>query len=620
MLIYVAMVSAAGAVLLANALTDVPHLTLTPWLAILSALTVVSSRFRIKVPGHSASVSVPEFFIFGSILLYGPVPAMFVGATDGFLISRRQRQPRVYRTLFNIAEPAISIAGAAGAFYAVQGLMAGLASRGSWTLLPPTVAMAGAYFGLNSLLLATAMSLEKAVPLGQLWRQHALYLAMNCYAAASIAVLVFATEGGVNVIGLVVPLLALSYAAYKAVVNRIEDADHHVREVEGLYRATVETLAIAVDAKDQVTHGHIRRVQRHTVAVARALGVSESLELRALEAASLLHDVGKLAVPDYVLNKPGALTHTEFERMKQHAAKGAEILQAVDFPYAVVPIVRHHHEQWNGQGYPDGLAGEQIPFGARVLAVVDCFDAVTSDRPYRRKMSDVQGIDILRGRRGTMYDPRIVDAFIGLIPVLREEDRRIDPAPPAMTPEDAAAAEGEGEAGGSAIWPLGVVIGDVAMPSASAFTEQVRRLVPVPGAEACFFTPDKDGGDLVVARATRAMPAPVMSLRVPVGEGLAGWVAVNRHTIVNSHADLDLGDVARELSLGFCTATPVFVLGDLRGVVAVYLPAPKRFSESEARAVGALAQMMGMTMAQQQFAIGTGVIADTSAGAGVKAS
>jgi putative nucleotidyltransferase with HDIG domain len=613
-LVYVAIVSAAGAALLANALTDVPHITLTPWLVILSALNVISSRFRIKVPGHSASVSGPEFFIFGSVLLYGPVPAMLVGASDGFFISRRQRNPRIYRTLFNIAEPAISIAGAAGAFYAVQGLIAGWGVQGSWTLLPPTMAMAGAYFGLNSLLLATAMALETGAALGQLWRQHAVYLAMNCYAAASIAVLVFATEGGLNVIGLVVPLIALSYGAYQAVVSRIEDADDHVREVEGLYRATVETLAIAVDAKDQVTHGHIRRVQRHTIAVARALGVSDQLELRALEAASLLHDVGKLAVPDYVLNKPGALTHAEFERMKQHASKGAEILQAVDFPYAVVPIVRHHHEQWNGQGYPDGLGGEDIPFGARVLAVVDCFDAVTSDRPYRRKMSDVQGIDILRGRRGTMYDPRIVDAFIGLIPALREEDRRNDPpAPPGGV------AEGE-EAAAESIWP-GVVISEVAMPSASAFTDQVRRLVP--GAEACFFTPDKDGGELVVARATRAMPPPVLSLRVPVGEGLAGWVAVNRHTIVNSHADLDLGgEVARELGLGACTASPVFVLGELRGVVAVYLPSPRKFSESEARAVGALAQMMGMTMAQQQFAIGTGVIADGNVGgvSGVKAS
>jgi putative nucleotidyltransferase with HDIG domain len=607
-----------GAALLARAVTELPQLRLTPWLVLLSALTIISSRFRIKVPGHPASVSVNEIFVFGSILLYGPVPAMLTGTLDGLVISSRQKNPRFYRTLFNAAEPAITIAGAAYAFLGVHALVTGWsgAGAGSLALLLPSVAMAAVYFVCNSLLIAGAMALEMALPVGEMWRKHALYLAMNCYAAASIAVLVFATDSGISVIGLIVPLLLLSYGAYKAVANRIEDADRHVNEVEGLYRATVETLAIAVDAKDQVTHGHIRRVQRHTIAVARALGVSDPLELRALEAASLLHDVGKLAVPDYVLNKPGALTHAEFERMKQHASKGAEILQAVDFPYAVVPIVRHHHEQWNGQGYPDGLAGDNIPFGARVLAVVDCFDAVTSDRPYRRKMSDVQGIDILRGRRGTMYDPRIVDAFIGLIPTLREEDRRIDPPSP---PEEAGAAgDGQGEAEASSIWPPGVVISEVAMPSASAFTEQVRRLVP--GAEACFFTPDKDGGELVVARATRAMPPPVMSLRVPVGEGLAGWVAVNRHTIVNSHADLDLGEVARELGLGSCTATPVFVLGELRGVVAVYLPSPKRFSESEARAVGALAQMMGMTMAQQQFAIGTGVISDANPSAGVKAS
>jgi putative nucleotidyltransferase with HDIG domain len=617
-LIYVAAVSFLGAALLAKTFLELPHLTLTPWMALLCASTVIGGRFRVKVPGHPVTVSVPEVFVFGSILLYGPVPAVVTGAVDGLLISLRMTNRRVYRTLFNVAEPAVSISSAGYAFFATQSLLAGWTGQGPSGLLLPSMAMAGTYFALNSVLPTAAVALENSLPLGETWKKHALYLAMNYYAAASIAVLVFATEGGLNVIGLIVPLLGLSYAAYKAVVNRFEDAERHVTEVEGLYRATVETLAIAVDAKDQVTHGHIRRVQRHTVAVARALGVSEPLELRALEAASLLHDVGKLAVPDYVLNKPGALTHSEFERMKQHAAKGAEILEAVDFPYAVVPIVRHHHEQWNGQGYPDGLAGEGIPFGARVLAVVDCFDAVTSDRPYRRKMSDVQGIDILRGRRGTMYDPRIVDAFISLIPALREEDRRIDPPPPA---DAVAAADAEGEAEASAIWPLGVVIADVAMPSASAFTDQVRRLVP--GAEACFFTPDKEGGELVVARATRAMPAAVMSLRVPIGEGLAGWVAVNRHTIVNSHADLDLGgDVARELGLGACTATPVFVLGELRGVVAVYLPAPKRFSEGEARAVGALAQVMGMTMAQQQFAIGTGVIGDAgvSADAGVKAS
>jgi putative nucleotidyltransferase with HDIG domain len=620
--IYVSLVFAVGGTVLVYGLLHLHQVKLTPWLFVLSALTMASGRYRIKVPGHAASVSVPEVFIFGSVLLYGPIPAMLVGSLDGFLISRRQKTPRLYRTLFNVAEPALSISAAAYAFNAVR--LAGWSDNGPSSLLLPGLMMAAVYFLANSTLIAAAVSLERAIPVAETWRKHAIYLAMNSCAAASIAVLVFATEGGLNVIGLIVPVVALSFAAYKAVVSRMEDADRHVNEVEGLYRATVETLAIAVDAKDQVTHGHIRRVQRHTVAVARTMGVSAPLELRALEAASLLHDVGKLAVPDYVLNKPGALTHAEFERMKQHAAKGAEILEAVDFPYAVVPIVRHHHEQWNGQGYPDGLAGEDIPFGARVLAVVDCFDAVTSDRPYRRKMSDVQGIDILRARRGTMYDPQIVDAFIALIPALRDEDRRIDPPPAALTPKNADGVT-ESEAGesqdakASSIWPPGGSAADLAAPSAAAFTEQVRRLVP--GAEGCYFTPDGDSGELAVTRATRALPPNVMSLRVPVGEGLAGWVAVNRHTIVNSHADLDLGDVAREVGLGFCTATPVFALGELRGVISVYLPAPRRFNDSEARAVGALAQMMGMTMAQQQFAIGTGVIADTQgADVNVKAS
>jgi putative nucleotidyltransferase with HDIG domain len=145
---------------------------------------------------------------------------------------------------------------------------------------------------------------------------------------------------------------------------------------------------MAIDAKDQVTHGHIRRVQTRAVFLAKKVGVTEEQQIRAIEAAALLHDTGKLAVPEHILNKPGRLTFEEFEKMKLHASVGAEILSAIDFPYPVVPIVRHHHENWDGSGYPSGLAGIDIPIGARILAVVDCFDALTSDRPYRPRLSD----------------------------------------------------------------------------------------------------------------------------------------------------------------------------------------------------------------------------------------
>src|SRR5213592_3943825 len=192
-------------------------------------------------------------------------------------------------------------------------------------------------------------------------------------------------------------------------MGRVEDANRHLSQLNALYMSTIETLAMAIDAKDQITHGHIRRVQAYAVGLAQHVGVREERLIKAIEAAALLHDMGKLAVPEYILNKPGKLTTAEFEKMKLHASVGADILSAIDFPYPVVPIVRHHHENWDGTGYPDKVTGTDIPIGARILSVVDCFDALTSDRPYRPRMSDDAALHILRERRGSMYDPLIVD-------------------------------------------------------------------------------------------------------------------------------------------------------------------------------------------------------------------
>jgi putative nucleotidyltransferase with HDIG domain len=178
-------------------------------------------------------------------------------------------------------------------------------------------------------------------------------------------------------------------------MSRIEDANKHVAELNRLYLSTIETFAMAIDAKDQVTHGHIRRVQQHAMSLAKEIGVRDEHLLKAIEAAALLHDMGKLAVPEYILNKPGKLTETEFAKMKLHAGVGADILSAVDFPYPVVPIVRHHHENWDGSGYPAGLKGTAIPIGARILPVVDCFDALPSDRPYRPRLADDEAMKIV---------------------------------------------------------------------------------------------------------------------------------------------------------------------------------------------------------------------------------
>src|SRR6266571_8463438 len=163
-----------------------------------------------------------------------------------------------------------------------------------------------------------------------------------------------------------------SFLTYKIHFERIKASSREAEELSRLHMATVEALATAIDAKDQTSHCHVRRVQIYAEGVGKLLNLSDG-ELAALNAGALLHDVGKLAVPDHILNKPGTLTPAEFEKMKVHTNVGAEILSRVNFPYPVLPIVKHHHERWDGRGYPDGLMGDRIPITARIMSVIDCF-------------------------------------------------------------------------------------------------------------------------------------------------------------------------------------------------------------------------------------------------------
>src|SRR5216683_1685763 len=193
--------------------------------------------------------------------------------------------------------------------------------------------------------------------------------------------------------------------------SRLSAKTHETEELSRLHFATAEALATAIDAKDQTTHCHVRRVQIYAAGMGQVFGLSSN-EIAALKAGALLHDVGKLAVPAHIINKPGRLTPAEFEKMKIHTTVGAQILSRIDFPYPVTPIVRHHHEQWDGHGYPDGLKGEQIPITARIISVVDCFDSVREDRPFRSGMTREQAIELLRRGSGIHFDPTVVNRLI----------------------------------------------------------------------------------------------------------------------------------------------------------------------------------------------------------------
>ena len=201
------------------------------------------------------------------------------------------------------------------------------------------------------------------------------------------------------------------YLIYRSTVSRLKIKTSEVEALSKLHLATAEALATAIDAKDHITHCHVRRVQVYAARMGEVFGLSDN-EISALKAGALLHDIGKLAVPPHILNKPGRLTPAEFEKMKIHTVVGAQILSRVDFPYPVVPIIRHHHERWDGRGYPDRLKGEQIPITARIISVVDCFDSVREDRPFRRGMTIDEATALLRRGSGIHFDPHVVNQFL----------------------------------------------------------------------------------------------------------------------------------------------------------------------------------------------------------------
>ncbi len=449
-------------------------------------------------------------------------------------------------------------------------------------LFLPLALLATLYFLLNSWIITFAIALESNRRPLPLWREHFTVLSLNYFGGASVAFLLvgYSRDLDYKYVLLIAPLLLVLYLTFRWQIGRAVDANRHLSELNNLYMSTIETLAMAIDAKDQITHGHIRRVQSYAIGLADRVGVKDASLIRAIEAAALLHDMGKLAVPEYILNKPGPLTPAEFDKMKLHSSVGADILSAIDFPYPVVPIVRHHHENWDGTGYPDRLVGTQIPVGARILSVVDCFDALTSDRPYRPRLTDKEAIQILRDRRGTMYDPMVVDTFI-------EVHHEIAPASAGHAtpmPLRALSSTVQAAPSSSTLKPLDditasteemLTLFDLArgldtqmsvQDAGDVIAKHLRRLVP--SSMVVFFHYDQESDELVAAHVSGEHAALISEFRVGVGQRLSGWVAAHRQSIRNSDPILDFGDAVRAMTPRprSCLSAPLTVRDELVGV------------------------------------------------------
>jgi putative nucleotidyltransferase with HDIG domain len=454
------------------------------------------------------------------------------------------------------------------------------------------------YFLLNSWLIAFAVSFETNQSATTIWRSNFAWLSLNFLCGASVATLfltIVLRSRKIDItiflpyLGAMLPLLLVLYLTYRTSMARVQDANRHLNEINQMYLATIETLALAIDAKDQVTHGHIRRVQSFAVALTRQLAGGDRGLLHAMEAASLLHDMGKLAVPEHILNKPGKLTAAEFDRMKLHASIGAEILSSIHFPYPVIPIVRHHHENWDGSGYPDGLCGTNIPLGARILSVVDCYDALTSDRPYRPRLTNEQAIAILMQRRGGMYDPLIVDSFVHTLcenaperdddmgedgnPALLDLARRI-----AYNSRVVPSQRLRNDALQSSTRFLelcgivdGLAIQSNSLPNAMAIIGPCLMSAIASDLIVLFlYDPQRD--DLAVTYVSRPIDASFYHLRIPLGEQLAGWVGATRQTALNSNPSSELKQFVIAHHSGFqsCLMVPLTLDDSLVGTIGFY--------------------------------------------------
>jgi putative nucleotidyltransferase with HDIG domain len=617
---YIATVVATGTYVIgASAYDLLVNPTGHEWLY-LAGLTILTGSFSIKLPSISARISVCEAFVFAAVLFFGPSAATVIVALDTIILtswSHGGERPRV-RAIFNVSAGAAAIWVGAHVFRFV--LPETPASPQLEELLIPVSLLATTYFAVNSSLIAIAVAWEKDLSPIDVWKNNFVWVGLNYVGGACVAMLLVTYRQRIDVTALsvIIPLLAITYLTFRTSLGRLADANRHIAQVNDLYLSTIETLAMAVDAKDQITHGHIRRVQVYAVQLAKRLGVNNDRQLKAIEAAALLHDMGKLAIPEHILNKPGKLTAAEFETMKRHAAIGADLLSSIRFPYPVVPIVRHHHENWNGKGYPTGISGTDIPLGARILAVVDCFDALNSDRPYRPRLDPDEAFAILRDRRGTMYDPLVVDTFIAAYAEiadlaqaagqqarsLLDPSESIAPSPSIGPLEEIRASAADNTALNVA--RQGMLEATSTIDAMNTLSQCVRQLTPSTVCTYFQYMPAAD--ELVCVYASGDDNRALVGLTIKPGERVTGWVAANRKAISNSDATLDLGESATLVKpQPRSTLSAPVVLGadgELHGVLTGYSSRVDPFNHRHVYAFERLAEALSQHFAKARPAAG----------------
>src|SRR5579863_7779450 len=527
---------------------------------------LLASSLKVSLPGIEGTLSVNFLFTLLGILELSLPEALTIGlaSTLAQFYWRPARKLKRIQLIFNLSQVTVSSSVAYGAYKLVVVFV--LHTPGPLALLVAAIT----HFGCNTAAMSTIIGLTEDKPVGRVWTGSYLWSFPYYTVGAAAAGLVHFLNRHIGWQSslLVLPPIYLMYRSYRLYLGKLETEKKHAEQVSNLHLRTIEALALAIEAKDHTTHDHLQRVRIYAIEVAKELGVTGG-DMEALHAAALLHDIGKLAIPEHIISKPGRLTPEEFEKMKIHPVVGAEILQRVRFPYPVVPIVRAHHEKWDGSGYPFGLRATEIPIGARILSAVDYLDALASDRQYRRALPLEEAMGRLTAESGKSFDPKVVEVLQKRYRQLekrvhaqfakeREEDTPLSTdmkiqrgLAPAAGFEKAAAKDAPGRETtflssiaaarqeAQALFELSQDLGASLSlgETLSVFSVKLKLLVPY------------DAIAIYLQRGTELIPEYVngdnfrlfSSLRIPVGQGLSGWVAQNKKPIVNGNPSVEPG-------------------------------------------------------------------------------
>lgn len=625
---YIGLVVAAGLVILIHGLKIWDPQDWVRYLAY-CAIALIASGMKVKLPGITGTMSMSFLFVLIGVSELG-LPRTLVMGCLGMLVQclfHAKVRPKPVQVVFSVASMACSIE----ACYYVYRLVS---QTGSFEAPLRLLFAASAFFVTNTFSIAVVIALTERKRAWEVWRESYFWTFPNYLVGAAVSWAVGAVSKtlGWQTSLLILPVLYLVYRTHSLYIHRLESEKQqaealraHAEEVAALHRRAIETLALAIEAKDQTTHDHLERVEIYAIEVGKELGLTE-VELEALRAAALLHDVGKLAVPEYIISKPGKLTPDEFEKMKTHTIVGAELVEQIRFPYPVAPIVRSHHEKWNGTGYPDGLAGEQIPIGARILSAVDCLDALASDRQYRRALPLSEAIQVIQSEAGKSFDPRVADVLVRRCVELERMARgKGGMGKTKLSTEvkiargDAPAAGFEATAAASANQDL-INFRNSILGSVASLT---RELEGAEDRESAFSSLRSSLRELVsydamvvyLRNEERLVPAFLdgedyrlfASLEIPLGMGLSGWVAENGKAIVNGNPSVEpgyLNDPTKFSLLRSALAVPIESKNGILGVLSLYRQDRDAFGQEHLTVLlsvaTALARAIELTSAQTE--------------------